>query len=134
MSDEERTAAEMLEYMGTDPARWAAEFVHRRKARDFDEDAMISWFGSAIEAGRTAGRRAVCAHLRIASLSDDLSYCPTCGKLFEGLVAGPTVPAQVTVTDDEVIVEGVAAMTGIGVVAGDRRTIIRHCTIRGGDT
>lgn len=59
----ERTAqmndAELLNYLGTDGARWAAEF--KRTATelgysDMDEGWLIGWFANAIEAGRGPSR------------------------------------------------------------------------------
>jgi hypothetical protein len=79
----ERTAGEMLTYMGTDAAKWAAEFVHLRKTRDMDEGAMISWFANAIEAGRSAGMKATCPHGDVCDLSAGVSYCRTCGTVFD---------------------------------------------------
>jgi hypothetical protein len=79
-----RTDAETLVAMGTDAAKWAAEFVHLRKTRDMDEGAMISWFANAIEAGRSAGMKATCPHKDTSSYGDDpapLVLCNTCGAV-----------------------------------------------------
>ena len=51
--------ADFLGRIGTDGAKWAAEF--RRIAiglgySDMDEGWLIGWFANAIEAGRDAGR------------------------------------------------------------------------------
>ena len=45
---------ELLAYMGTDAAKWAAEFCKRARdhGHNLDEDWMLSWFANAIEAGR----------------------------------------------------------------------------------
>lgn len=53
---------ELLAYIGTDAAKWAAEFC--KIGRDLghttiDEGWMIGWFANAIEAGREAGRMQV---------------------------------------------------------------------------
>ena len=56
-----RTGPELLIYMGTDAAKWAAEWVKRANqlvasnGHLIDEGWMISWFANAIEAGRSAG-------------------------------------------------------------------------------
>lgn len=81
---ETRTDAEILNTMGTDAAKWAAEFVHLRKTRDMDEGAMIGWFANAIEAGRAAGMKATCPHTNTASYGDDpapLVLCIKCGAV-----------------------------------------------------
>jgi hypothetical protein len=51
---------ELLQFMGTDGAKWAVEF--RRVAlelgyADMEEAWLIGWFANAIEAGRSAGLR-----------------------------------------------------------------------------
>jgi hypothetical protein len=74
------TDAEVLQRMGTDGAKWAAEFVHLRRTRDMDEGAMIGWFANAIEAGRSQGRRETCPHLARMQFSESLALCMTCGK------------------------------------------------------
>lgn len=60
MSDARMSSADLLEQMGTDGAKWAAEF--RRVAislgySDMDEGWLIGWFANAIEAGRGASVR-----------------------------------------------------------------------------
>lgn len=53
--------AELLQSMGTDAAKWAAEFratALRLGYSDMDEGWLIGWFANAIEAGREAGLRA----------------------------------------------------------------------------
>jgi len=49
---------EMLEYMGMDAAKWAAEFckIARNHGHNLDEEWMIGWFASAIMAGYDRGR------------------------------------------------------------------------------
>jgi len=45
---------ELLAYMGTDAAKWAAEFcrIARDHGHDLDEGWMIGWFANAIEQAR----------------------------------------------------------------------------------
>jgi hypothetical protein len=51
---------ELLNYMGDDAAKWAAEFckIARDKGLDIDEDWMIGWFANAIEHSYSIRRRA----------------------------------------------------------------------------
>lgn len=46
--------ANLLNYLGTDCGKWAAEFckIARDQGLRFDEDLMRNWFASAIMAGR----------------------------------------------------------------------------------
>jgi hypothetical protein len=58
--EETRTDGELLDYMGTDGIKWAHEFckISRRIVGiNVPEDFVHSWFCSAIESGRSAGRR-----------------------------------------------------------------------------
>jgi hypothetical protein len=43
--------AELLEYLGDDASKWAAEFckIARDHGHDLDEGWMITWFANAIE-------------------------------------------------------------------------------------
>lgn len=45
------TAGEMLNYMGDDAAKWAAEFckIARDHGHHLDEGWVIGWFANAIE-------------------------------------------------------------------------------------
>jgi hypothetical protein len=55
MEEKEETAAEMLERLGTNGAKWAAEFratAIRLGYSDMDEGWLIGWFANAIESGR----------------------------------------------------------------------------------
>lgn len=45
----------LLQYMGTDAQRWAAQFV-RLYPNGTDEGTLISWFANAIEAGKDVYR------------------------------------------------------------------------------
>lgn len=62
------TAGQMLEWLGTDAARWARAFAdieRRGKLRPEDSDRvgwLVGWFANAVEAGRAAGRRETCPH------------------------------------------------------------------------
>lgn len=82
---ETRTDAEILTAMGTDAAKWTDEFMRVQadpKSGPQDWGAMVGWFASAIEAGRTAGMRATCPHTNTESYGDDpepLVLCRKCG-------------------------------------------------------
>jgi hypothetical protein len=81
----------MLTYMGTDAAKWTDEFMRVQvervqanpEAGDLDWGAMVGWFASAIEAGRSAGMKATCPHGDVCELSATVSYCRTCGAVFD---------------------------------------------------
>ena len=51
---------------------------------NIDVGTMISWFASAIETGRNAGRKETCLHPDVVTLADDLASCRACGTLFQG--------------------------------------------------
>lgn len=87
MTETESDAA-VLERMGTDAAKWTDEFMRVKHEIEAAGDGrspddwgwMIAWFASAIEAGRTAGRRETCPHYTDRlTLADDLIMCGTCG-------------------------------------------------------
>lgn len=78
-------SAKMLDRMGIDAQKWAAEFMRIAQAGDLidtrgddTEGWMIGWFANAIEAGRSAGRRETCPHDWL-TLSPDLVLCRVCG-------------------------------------------------------
>ena len=52
------TDGDLLQYMGIDGSRWAAEFckIARDKGHDLDEGWMLGWFANAIMAGYDRGR------------------------------------------------------------------------------
>lgn len=59
----DQSDGDLLGQMGTDAAKWAAEFMRIARAGDIidgrsddTEEWMIGWFANAIEAGRAAGR------------------------------------------------------------------------------
>lgn len=55
--NDERSSAILLEHMGIDGAKWAAEFratAIKLGYSDMDEGWLIGWFANAIEAGRRA--------------------------------------------------------------------------------
>jgi hypothetical protein len=82
----ERTAGEILTYMGTDAAKWTDEFMRVQadpKSGPSDWGAMVGWFANAIEAGRSAGMKATCPHGDVCELSATVSYCRTCGTVFD---------------------------------------------------
>ena len=54
------TDGDRLIYMGTDAAKWAAEFCKIARDlghNDLDEGWLITWFANAIEAGAQRERR-----------------------------------------------------------------------------
>lgn len=67
--NEEETAGEMLERLGTDGMKWAQEFCEQFAGFNIQpqapewhkyavtEGVMVGWFANAIEAGRIAGQR-----------------------------------------------------------------------------
>lgn len=82
----ERTDGEILTAMGTDAAKWTDEFMRvqaERKSALSDWGVMVSWFASAIEAGRALGRREMCPHTNHTDLSSaksaPLVVCLDCG-------------------------------------------------------
>jgi hypothetical protein len=53
------TSSDLLARLGTDGAKWAAEFrltALRLGYSNMDEGWLVGWFANAIEAGREAGR------------------------------------------------------------------------------
>jgi hypothetical protein len=50
--------SQFLAYLGTDAAKWAAEFcrIARDHGHDLDEGWVIGWFANAIEAARSGPR------------------------------------------------------------------------------
>lgn len=59
MENEQETDGQMLARLGTNGAKWGAEFnavAQRLGYIEMDEGWLIGWFANAIEQGRTAGR------------------------------------------------------------------------------
>ena len=54
---EEETHEETLGRLGTDPKKWAKEFIDRfEDGGDLNEDTMIRWFSNVIGVGEALGR------------------------------------------------------------------------------
>ena len=54
----EKTAGEMLGEMGTDAGKWTEQFLHASGLDNAGPDfchTVLTWFASALEAGRSAG-------------------------------------------------------------------------------
>jgi hypothetical protein len=49
-----------------------------------DEGGMVAWFASAIETGRTAGRKETCPHPTYHVVSEEMMLCTTCGLAVYG--------------------------------------------------
>ena len=85
------TDGEKLAYMGTDAAKWAAEFC--KVARDLghgdlDEGWVLGWFACAIEAGRGASM------LPPTSYAGPVVGGPCDGQMFEGQKRALCVPVD----------------------------------------
>jgi hypothetical protein len=51
-------------------------------------DDMLTWFASAIETGRSAGRKELCPHTDTFELAPDLWCCRDCGFLIQPVDLG----------------------------------------------
>ena len=57
--EDEETHTERLERLGTDPRKWAREFVERYRNGQYvevDEDSMVTWFTNVLGVGEALGR------------------------------------------------------------------------------
>ena len=72
---------ELLNYMGDDAAKWAAEFckIARDKGLDIDEGWMLGWFANAIEHSNLVRMKRLGAQdaaFRAASMAQDRLKVP----------------------------------------------------------
>jgi hypothetical protein len=87
MKTSSMNSGQLLTHLGTDAAKWTDEFMRVQadpQSGELDWGAMVGWFASAIEAGRSAGMKATCPHTDTHELSAVVSYCRTCGSVFDG--------------------------------------------------
>lgn len=85
------TAGQMLDWLGTDAARWARAFAdieRRGQLRPEDDDRigwLIGWFANALEIGRYAGRRDTCTHpadkQHVLDRGTGQAICDRCGLI-----------------------------------------------------
>lgn len=85
----------------TDAMVWAEEFCRIFAGKEIrvheadgavDVGTMVGWFANAMAVGEREGKQAVCPHTDVIGLTDDLSSCGICGKLFQRGVWGPDSP------------------------------------------
>lgn len=80
--------SDMLDRMGTDPAKWAEEFIKLFHGKgmegDVDEGLMLGWFANAMVAAESAATR----KLTVKNLEGyiGLSTGPTCAVDFDGVL------------------------------------------------
>jgi hypothetical protein len=65
----------------TDAQVWAKAFKDQFGDVAPDEATMLTWFGNAIETGRSFGGKETCSHERCTGLANDLWVCDRCGTV-----------------------------------------------------